>query len=460
MELKRTADIHEQLSQSGPAKHERKKDVVTTEEEYDRFFDGYDAQVDQILKNTPEEVKAFGSDASSAEIEAFAAQKAEDFSHFLDRIVKIGGETEKAFASFKNELTPTYQDRIEQHINPMYLMASTDTGYHQMFYSYAPIDTLTATQRDAYQLANKRMREPLFKYSLQTLTTYLNDTETQTVEEKKGDPRFQKEKAKTILQNLMEITVQTDPVDLDRCYDLLSFIANNPAAMQELAPKWRQKILYPLAEQVIKAGHIAAQLTQNDSPIETRETGIADSKRVQECADLFVPLLKKDIAESTTLRSLMPWHELNAAQQKERPKNVPPPRYLTEVQSLARERTTHVLNEEGLPNTLMAAWSISQAPEEKAEYIMRNLEIIEELKKINPDAAKALNKEFGIQNFARQSLGFWVKQYQERDNHTTPYGVLRIWPRMSLTRASPFSNPILGRFGQPMGSTRHFPLKA
>jgi len=82
MELKRTADIHEQLSQSGPAKHEQKKDVVTTAEEYDQFFEGYDAQVNQILKNTPEDISALGPDVSSTEAEALATKKRRIFPIF------------------------------------------------------------------------------------------------------------------------------------------------------------------------------------------------------------------------------------------------------------------------------------------------------------------------------------------------------------------------------------------
>jgi hypothetical protein len=424
MKHERTADIHERFMQTGPARHEEKKNVVTTREDYDRFFDGYDAQLKQIVENTPKEVKAFEPDASSAEIETFAAQKAEDFSHFLDRIVTIGGETERAFANFKDELAPPDQDRIEQHINPLSLIASTDTAYHQAFYRYAPPDTLTQAQKDAYELANKRMREPLFKHSLQTLTTYLEGRETLTDEEKKADPRFQKEHAKTILKRLTEIATQTKPVDLDRCHDLLAFAANNQTVMEEFAPDWRQTTLYPLAEQIIKAGHIAAQRAQNDSPPETRGAGMADAKRVNQCADLFIPLLRQEIEGATTLSALSAWHRLDLAQTNARPKGVPPPRYLRGLESLAKERTNHLLQEKGLNKEVLEAWKISQKPEEMGEYFTKNFQTIEELEVAAPGAAKALHAEFGIQNFARQSLAFWVKQYQERDNHTTPYGVL------------------------------------
>lgn len=424
MELKRTADIHEQLSQSGPAKHERKKNIVTTPEEYDQFFDGYDAQVNQILKNLPEDVSALGPDVSLTEAEGIATKKAEDFSHFLDRIVTIGEETEKALADFENVLALDDRDKIEQHINSCYLIMSVCNTYHQKFYKEASPSMFTDAQKDTYQLTNKRMREALFNHSLTALTKYLEDAQKQTIKEKKGDAQVKKEHAKTILKKLVDIATQAQPIDLDRCHDLLAFAKNNQTIMRDLVPDGYQTTLYTLAERVIKAGHVTDQARQNGSPPEGIAAGIADSKRVRECATLFVPLLKQEVESAITLNDLSSWHKLDIAQTNARPNTVAPPSYLKKLSDLAKDRTNHLLQEKGLDDEILKAWQISQKPEDRGEYYADNFQVIEELEKTAPGAAKALNKEFGIQNFARQSLAFWIKQYEERDNHTTPYGVL------------------------------------
>jgi len=149
-----------------------------------------------------------------------------------------------------------------------------------------------------------------------------------------------------------------------------------------------------------------------------------DLEQVAQCATIFVPLLKQEIEAATTLSALSSWYKLDLTQRHGHSEEIPPPRYLIDLESTAKERTNHLLQEKGLSGEIMKAWQISQKPEDMGQYVVDNLRLIEKLEEAAPGAAKALHTEFGIQNFARQSLSFWLKQYQERENLTTPYGAL------------------------------------
>jgi len=70
---------------------------------------------------------------------------------------------------------------------------------------------------------------------------------------------------------------------------------------------------------------------------------------------------------------------------------------------------------------LVKSWSSHQT---KPIEMGKNISAMEEIEKSRPGAIRTLMKEFGIRNFARYPLEVLIRQYDQRENRSLPYGVI------------------------------------
>jgi hypothetical protein len=77
---------------------------------------------------------------------------------------------------------------------------------------------------------------------------------------------------------------------------------------------------------------------------------------------------------------------------------------------------------------LISAWKVSTDLDDLAEVMHKNLSTIFALEKSQAGSVKVLCEQFGIKDFARYPLDLLLRQYDERNNTSKPYGVI-MYPR-------------------------------
>lgn len=397
------------MPKQGSQEHERTSNAVTNREELDAFFKGYDEVTAKLFGGLNEELVGFSPDTSAEDIQVFAKQKGEYVSRLVDRALTVGRETDKASLDLDNEAV---LDRIKGTVHPIPLARSLLSS-HERAFSRIP-DALTADRGDILKVVEKQMMAPIFDAAIQTLGIYFEEYIHTPFDQRRYDPYSRRRVAREILRAISDVVLQTNPMDLRQCRDLFVLVAKYPEVIDGIDDRWYEQGLFQFAHKL------------NEGYASSQKEGLND-ELFSECCGLLAPLFKEQLRTVKDLEVMKQWYDLISPVhlQIQTSDNPPPPYYSEGLLSLARKRTEDLLRQNGLPGKeCMDAWCISEESERRYGYIARNLGLIVEMERKAPKAATVLNKEFGIKNFARHSLSFWLEQYRQRDDHTTPYGVL------------------------------------
>ncbi len=101
---------------------------------------------------------------------------------------------------------------------------------------------------------------------------------------------------------------------------------------------------------------------------------------------------------------------------------------------LGKQLLTSLLSPVGVDSQkMLEAWKSSMSKgggdqHLRARLMKENIKMIEEIEKSRPGAISVLNKEFGINDFARYPKELLISQFDHRDDNDLPYGII-MFPR-------------------------------